>query len=300
MIPSAGHVFLTLLLTTGLRFEDPNPPTIEQLIACLETSEAAIRNLSVTTEYVKLDKFLLPVDKPVRLQLTTKFIVEREGRSWYDCVGEQISRPKPNEVSIYRGRWQMAFDGEVATSMKGDSDGVFHSAGIDNYPGWHGVNPLEFTTHYFQKPLSKILKDSDPTVVGQTKWESQPVAIVETKPVVKEQSRKYRLLIDPARRIVVRRAALVQFAPDQMWQEYTRIESREHKEVSPGVWLPTRVKYESVHVTKDMTPEELSWSFEGRNSEWKVNSKIPDETFRLVFPANVIVTDQRKPKPGEK
>lgn len=301
MIPSAGQAVLTLVLTVGLNTDGPSLPAIEELIACLEASEATTRNLSVTTEYVKLENSFLPVDKPVRLKLTTKFIVDCEGRSWYEGVGEQVSTGlKPEDVRISHGRWQTTFDGKAARSLEGGSDGVFHWGGIDDYPAWHGVNPLEFTTHYFAKPVSKILKESSATVVGQTQWESRPVAIVDTKPVVKKQSRKLRFWIDPARRVVVRRAALIQFAPDQQWQEYTRTESREHKEAKLGAWLPTRTKYEALHVTKDMTPEHVHYSFEGRNSDWKVNSAIPAETFRLDFPENVLVTDRRQPKPNQK
>jgi hypothetical protein len=52
-----------------------------EVIARLEKTEAAIRNLSVTTEYVMLQRDDLPGSEPVRMRLTTAFIVDSTGRA---------------------------------------------------------------------------------------------------------------------------------------------------------------------------------------------------------------------------
>ena len=52
-------------------------PRAEVVIARLEETEAAIKNLSVTTEHSKLQKDDLPVSEPIRLRTTTAIIVDR-------------------------------------------------------------------------------------------------------------------------------------------------------------------------------------------------------------------------------
>lgn len=277
--------------------------SMKALIAGLEKTEKVIQNLSVTTKYIKRQLFLLPVEEPIQMEMELKAIVTQDGRGWNDCVGEQVNiEPNGKDVRIYKGRWQGAFDGKVARRMQAyGENGDFSFGSISTTLTWHGINPLEFTTHYFRKPVSHLLKDKNATVVKQVVWDGRRVTIVDTTPT--KAKRKYRFWIDPERQIVVRRAALIQFAADQEFQEYTRIESRKHQEIKPGIWLPTVVKYESVEVTKERTPEKLSWSYAGTCRDWKVNQTLADGTFVLEFPEGVRVTDRRpkrRPKPPAK
>ncbi|MCH7725305.1 MAG: protein kinase, partial [Planctomycetes bacterium] len=277
-----------------------DPPSLADLIEGLQKTEAAIKNLSVTTEYVKLQKFSLPVEEPVRMELVTKAIVTSDGRAWNDCVGQQVNiEPNGKDVRIYRGRWRSAFDGKVAHSMSAYEDGDFSFGSIDGYMGWHGINPQEFTTHYFGKPISTYLLRPGSSVVRQVMWDDRKVTIVETAPRGTRDKRKYRFWIDPERRVVVRRTIMAQFKPGQEFREYSRIESRAHQEIRGGIWLPERMKYESVEVIDYTKPEELSWSYTGTNKDWKVNQDLPDETFRFDFPKNVRVTDNRMPPQAE-
>ena len=55
-------------------------PMVEEVIARLEKARAAIKNLSVTTEHIKLPNDDLPVSEPIRLRRTTAFIVDRAAR----------------------------------------------------------------------------------------------------------------------------------------------------------------------------------------------------------------------------
>ena len=52
-------------------------PRVEEVIARLDKARAAIKNLSVTTEHIKLQNDDLPVSEPIRLRRTTAFIVDR-------------------------------------------------------------------------------------------------------------------------------------------------------------------------------------------------------------------------------
>jgi len=51
-------------------------PMAEAVIARLEEARASIKNRSVTTEHIKLQKDDLPVSEPIRLRTTTAIIVD--------------------------------------------------------------------------------------------------------------------------------------------------------------------------------------------------------------------------------
>jgi len=69
-------VFTTLPAMLAASVDTPLPRA-EVVIARLEKTEAAIKNLSVTTEHSKLQKDDLPVSEPIRLRTTTAMIVDR-------------------------------------------------------------------------------------------------------------------------------------------------------------------------------------------------------------------------------
>ena len=121
-------ITLTPLLLAMLAATDDAPlPRAGEVIARLEKTEAAIKNLSVTTEYVKLQKDDLPVSEPIRLRMTATFIVDHEGRTRHERVGEQVNRGADG-VTVYRGRWRSTYDGKVAASLSGPVEGPFLTA----------------------------------------------------------------------------------------------------------------------------------------------------------------------------
>ena len=113
--------------------------------------------------------------------------------------------------------------------------------------------------------------------------------VVETTPVGENEQRRYCFRIDAERKAVVRRAIEIRFQANQPWQAYTRIGSHDYQQVAPGFWLPNEVKYESVEVTAELTPEKLSWSYKGSNRDWKVNQELQptdaDDLVQEVFSA---------------
>jgi hypothetical protein len=142
--------------------------------------------------------------------------------------------------------------------------------------------------------------------IGESdRWEGRPVIVVETTPSEwndeRERRGTHRFWIDPARNfVIVRRAALVNHGPEHEWMEFGRIESYEHEEVEPGIWLPKRVRSESfgVPITPDIEPR-LMLRIEATNRDWRVNAEIPDSRFELEFPPGVRVTDRREENTDE-
>lgn len=293
---TCGSIIL-LAMFTGAEVENASKSPIDDILKLLEGSEAARKNLEVTTEYTKLQKEFLPVRTPFKTTLVAHAIVDAAGRAWYDARGEQIRMgPEPNQIGVYRGRWQASHDGKVARFLYGDRHGEFHRASIDQHLSWHGISPREFTTHFQDQPISQVLRTKNGTRTGETVWENRPVVILETRPNRLEnlEQRKYIFWVDLPRAIVVRRSIAVQYGEKLPWREYARIVGRDHREVAPGIWLPHHVLYESLNVSKGKSGEQLSWSHEGKNRDWKVNQELPPHTFHLSFPAHLPVDDRTK------
>lgn len=285
---------LAVVLAALATADDPPPPSADEVIARLERTEASFRNLSVAAEFVSLQREPSADSELIGVRFTTMFVVDREGRLRHEWVGEMVNLGPGGTVKLVPSRGRNAYDGEVATSLSGSYDGSWATAGLDRHPSYRGINPLESTTHYFGEPVSRFLGPHAPRVVGVDKFDERPTVIVEGEPkVVDGDGWKYRFWVDMERGVVVRRAGLIQ-KPGQEWREYTRIESRAHEEIRPGVWLPTHVKYESLDVRKPDGRDRVLWSNEGRNIAWEVDRELPDGFFRLAFPASAVVTDRRK------
>ena len=259
----------------------------------------SIRNLSVTSDYVKRQLFGLPVDKPVEMTLVTSVALDSDGRVRSETEGQQVNiEPDGKSVRLYRGRWVNAFKDGESRRLEW-YEGNLTGASIDNVLAWHGIDPREFTTHCQHKPVTEIIRGSGGRIAKRAKWDGREVIVVETTPVGENEQRRYRFWIDAERKAVVRRAIEIRFQANQPWQAYTRIESHDYQQVAPGFWLPNKVKYESVEVTAELTPEKLSWSYTGSNRDWKVNQVLPPQTFELEFPEGVRVNDHRPPQTAE-
>ena len=268
------------------------------ILAGLKANEAKIENLMVTTTFDKLVTFGLPEGKEARLKFKTEALVTTDGKVAYTTEGDLTFNIGDGRILV--GKATGVHDGDVFKEVGFSATGTPRSASIDKYASWYGVNPLEFTIWYFQRPVSQAFADRELIVVEESQWDDRDVLVVETSPFMNMQKWKTRFWIDVDRNYtVVRRAALIQYEPDQPWQEYTRIEGRDHREIEPGIWLPMQVKYESVNTSKDLKPPTVAWRHEGTNENWKVNQVLPADRFKLEFPSGVIVNDHR-PKQAEK
>ncbi|MFO1063821.1 MAG: hypothetical protein U0892_08165 [Pirellulales bacterium] len=289
----------------GTQSESPHPPIenaatytpapgIEAIAIGLDASATAIKNMSVTTDYKKRHVYGLPFDAPIELTLVTKTIIDSEGRLRVETTGQQINiEPDGKSARAYNGRWETVFQNGEARSLTWYESNP-PTASIDNTPSLHGIHPREFTTHFQSKPVSEIIRTSSAEIAERVMWDDRPVTIVQTTPIQNaKDARRYRFWIDQERNVLVRRAIAIRFAEGQPWQEYARIENHDYQQVSPAIWLPNKVKYESLEVTPELTPAKLSWSYEGTNRDWKVNNELPADTFELAFPEGTFVNDHR-------
>jgi thioredoxin-related protein len=268
----------------------------DTVLAGLKQAEEKVQNFSVKIHWTKFDKFQLPqLDKPVKTQADATYVTEGPRRIAYAYTSEGFS-VTDKKISIYPRRGKAAFDGKLCRVLEAPREIEAWHGSIFSYAMWEaGPDPREFTTNYFREPVSEDLREHGIVLAGQTEWEGRPVTIVETRPNKSKtgpESRKASYWIDPARNwLVVRRAALIQYRPQQKWQEYDRFESREHAEVQPGVWLPRKLKHEWVLVSEKLQPERLASRDEGEARDWVVNPKLDAAQFVLDFPPGTPVDD---------
>ena len=294
-LPLCGLAFTTEQSEPISPASNNDEQELERIVRGIEKTAQLIKTMSVTTDYIKKQLALLPVEEPVTMSLTTTAIIGRWGRVLNDTEGEQVNiEPDGKSVRIYKGRWQCVFQNGEGRRLEW-YEGHPSSASMGVNLSWHGTDPREFTTQYHSKKVADIIRSRGARIIERVEWDRRPVVVVETTAIGDEQKRCYRFWIDPERNVVVRRAIFVRYKDDQPWQEYSRIECHDYQEIDTGIWLPMNVKYESVDVTPELTPEKLSWSFEGKNRDWHVNQELPAETFELPFPDGVRVNDHRSP-----
>jgi len=152
---------------------------------------------------------------------------------------------------------------------------------------------MHFTVNHHDDPVSGILEEHGGRVIGTMTWDDSKAVVFETKPVTRDngyQSRR-RYWIDPTRGyIVVRRQFLQPQNEGGRWTVSDQIDGRQHKEVQPGIWLPTKVE-----MTKYWVPKDEARHMTGKDvveiSEWRVNEEFPDDYFELG-PTEYEVQDQ--------
>ncbi len=269
----------------------------EAVLAGLKQAEEKVQNFSVKIHWTKFFKFGLPqLDEPVKTQADTTYVTDGPQRIAYEYTSEGFSVGPDKKTSIYPRRGKMAFDGKLCRILEAPRQIEAWHGQIYSYASWYaGPDPREFTTNYFQEPITNALKARGIVVAGQTEWDGHHLTIVETaQPVQRSghERRKMSFWIDPARNwLVVRRAILVQYRPEQKWQEYHYTETRGHQEVSPGIWLPRKLKLESLQVTEKQQPATLAWREEGEARDWQVNRKLSPTQFVLDFSPGTPVDD---------
>jgi hypothetical protein len=184
-----------------------------------------------------------------------------------------------------------AYDGACMKKMEGgatfDTGSVFLER---TYLPWR-IDPCNFATNFFDKPVSEWLSKRSGQIVGETLWEGTPVILVETD--VEETCglfQKLQFWIDTKKGFaVVKKLGLLQYPPDEKWVEYARIAGYEYSKIGPKVWLPNRVIYEELDSPRATSQDEpkgpkLIKKWTVTSPVWNIQSSIKDDSFTLQFP----------------
>jgi hypothetical protein len=235
-------------------------------------------------------------DKEVTLNVVEQVTIDAKGRVRVEVDGQSFRHGE--EIEVYPHKSLGVYDGQVMKSMSGRQN--YTHGLITSSRGDVGLrmDPWSVTTHYFSKPISEILAEKSAFVADRVEWKGKQVLRVQTKPTVnKTDSRKYVFLIDPAMNYaVVKRAIAIQFEGQERWMEYTRIVGEDFFEAHPGIWVPKRVVHESFAPTledaKKGAKPALSWRWDIRMDDWKINPEVPDAVFELDFDPGLYINDK--------
>jgi thiol-disulfide isomerase/thioredoxin len=269
----------------------------DAVLAGLKRAEQRVRNFSVSIHWTKYYNLGEPkLEAPVKTQADADYVFEAPKKIACAYTSEHFSIKPDKQVSIYPVRGKLAFDGKVCHVLEGPRNFDARHGEIWSYATWNaGPDPCEFITNYFQDPISSTLEKHGIVLDGRTEWEGRPMIVVETPPIKSKtgpERRKLSYWIDAERNwLVVRRSILVQYRPDQKWQEYQRAESRCHTEVETGVWLPRKMMQETLLVSEKQKPPVLAWRDEGEARDWVIDRKLPAKQFELPFPPGTVVDD---------
>lgn len=281
-------------------FKDATAITIEELLAGLEKSENAIKDLeaviSATQQRADRSANAAP-DRPLsNLRRLCRTVVDSSGRMREEGFSQQTtSTPDTVEPLSTCFHWLTVYDGTEVREFRTPSIAQLPLVSIHEHPSWYVASPLEFTTQYFREPISKALRDNGGSVVGTGELHGRKVVIAETKPFVSDTARKMRFAVDAERGFtVLRREIMIQFAGESVWKTYSYHEGKQFQQYS-GAWLPAEVVYETVQAQPGDKPADLAWRFELELRDWKVNQSPPASVFQASIPEGAWVNDHRQP-----
>lgn len=266
--------------------------TVRELLQGLQDVEQIAKSFRVDFEYRRAndDAWGSPV-----LSFDATYLADDTGRIRLERSDTRLLTDDTGKQ--FEGRVEViaAYNGTVLRQMEGRDKFTTGriSANVGEMP-W-GATPRNFLTHFFDKPVSQILRDSGAIIVGRANAEVLTVDTRENYVESDKTRRKYRFKVDKTFS-VVEKAALVKAEGSDKWYVYMRIKSSDYGPTKSGVWVPKTGTYESIDVDDVMQGKEKSPKIRFRNeftfSEWDLSPHWDDSTFELTFPPGVTVTDE--------
>ena len=267
--------------------------SINEVISGLEDVEATAKGFKVDVKYERDSEHSAPGSSIVSNETTFlqdssgRFRVERLETRLLKIDGKQFEAP----ISVIA-----VFDGTSTKQMEGR--GRFTTGRLSGDAGgmpWGG-SPRAYLTHYFDTPVSQLIKEQRAEIVG---GEKESILIVETKGNFVERdrsTRKYRFLIDVGKNYsVVERSVLIKPDGSDKFYAYGRTISVDHQRTASGVWVPTRAVDESINVDDVINGNSKKSALNFRNeftfSNWDLLPDLDEATFELEFAEGIAVTD---------
>lgn len=265
-------------------------PATKDVIAGLEAAEARIKNLEVTMQYTKVNAFTMR--RPHASKISSHFIVDTEKGNRLACEesGDAVSSGK-----IVAGQRLWTFDGQRARHLYARQGEPFSIASIEKSPRPLCLNPWLYTTRHVTELISVQCRRMELSIVGEEEFHGRKVLVAETARDKEDPGVKVRFFIDPKRWVVMRRAVMLE-GPKDSWHLFMYVDTWDYAEIEKDIWLPTRFYHAQLAHDPLTKLESIVWSFEGTSSDWKVNQKLADERFHLVFPDDVEIHDHTKPE----
>ena len=273
-------------------------PPLADVLKAVRELEDSVTSLSVESTISGLTHVPGHRDMPpILMRSVETSTVDGMGRARIEVDGESLKVVDGKPI-VRPSKRTIAFDGSVCRSLSGveaKTSGLVVKAGGPT--GWT-IDPREMTTHRFGKPVSQAITEDKGRIVGRANHDGHDVLAVETEAVTRNKVNwKHRYLIDPALGFaVVRRSQFIQFPPSTSWLEFDLVDSHDHMEVAPGVWLPRRAVFRTTDPTEDDARNgrqpRLAWEWNVLNDKWLLNPEVQESLFTIDFPPGTTVEDK--------
>jgi hypothetical protein len=260
-------------------------------------AEAALKAVSVTCDY-KLQTFSLTNKQllsPVMRHGVCSF--DSTGRCRYEGFGDLRDG---SDKRSFQERNIAAFNGSRMKAMTGDKQRYLRGRVSENSGMPWPLDPREYLYRFAGNQVGKTIMEEGSQITGWINWDRRKVIAAETKiypgPEGSDKT-KIRFYIDPDRGFSIVRRSFAIFKPgSNEWFDYNVIEGYDYNEISPGIWVPSLVKWNSYGASStELSPLQIG-RHEIRNSNWVINAKLPDTYFDLEFEPGIIVTDEQSGK----
>ncbi len=291
----SAAVFATAAIVASLLLTDAGRAvTPDEIIQGLADSEALISSFFVSTHSETASR------SPTTGRMLGPFATEElwtfdgTGRFRYECRGEIGSvdgkRWPHKRLTVFNGTELKQLSGLPELWVDGTVSAKFDRL------SW-GLEPREYLNHFFGTRISEALRQRGVVMAGQDEWQGRPVVKIETRGSKGDdgRSRKGQYWIDLDHNFsVVRRSAMI-LRGEKDWTDYLVVESSDYQEAAPGVWVPTKIKRRgyAVNLKDPSKPAQLDDTVDVSARNWLVNVEMPDRLFRLTFPPQVAVRDER-------
>lgn len=273
---------------------------VGDLIQGLKQREAAVSNFSVLSRYEMVQRSPFePTSHPltrgmVPLKHVIQHTVESSGRFRWEFIGQQLASNKdgPN-IREFRSRG--VFDGESTRIIEGTDDADESAAVWPRARLELPLDPRDFDMYFSGKPVSAYLQAAGASVEVAPLAGNSDVLVVDTADPAENIEDFGRLTrrfwVDTARNFVVLKRHTLLLPPGERTPfAYIRVDGDDWLEVEPGIWLPQRLQVEEY--THPKGTFKLLRRIDVRNENWLVNQTLSPETFRVEFPAKLIINDR--------
>jgi hypothetical protein len=290
----AGPVFsITLVFLLGHGQEGIS---IAELRQGLRDADAAIKNFTVTVEH-KSQSWTPTINRLVSpATVRGVYTVEASGRARYEFAGE---RRDVSDKYVYQVQEKGVFDGKQQKSLEGDKERyLLGRVGEKPRLRW-SFDPREYVLHYNNKSIADRTAEEGTILDGVVLRQGRRLVGVASKARVNPDGAKarYHFLIDCERGFsVVRRSMQIYRPATREWFDYSLTETSDYAEVSPGIWLPARVRKTGYDRSVTNLNPAVVFKHEIQNTNWIVNADLPDSLFTLEYPPGIVIQDDQTGK----
>ena len=280
--------------------------TLEQIITGLRDNEKKIKSLFAKCSVEFREYSIVPGEEPPEnavvadeavssvtkteakiLALPDDRFVSQETQMTIlqNVIGNKVARTS---------RLRHSFDGTDYGTTGFQQDALGNSRRVDttgNRTRSAILNPFEATILHRDVPVSDVLEKSGGEITTRETIDGHECVVVET-PILETLKRsrnddpfkyrhKRRFYIDPSRNfLVMRREILEPRNGESSWPAHQQVDSAQHEEIQPGLWLPSSIIQRFYNVQDYATPK-LFWQQKISVSKWRVNQPVNDEDFQL-------------------